>query len=117
MNFESSQQKPSEKNPFENENAIIKGAVDFIMSAKEVGGDNEGWTAGAGRVGFAQTFLEDFSASQGVKDKILEQVKILVEKDRNEHKEEMSGKLGITGQEGQGKRRNEETEWRRQHGA
>ena len=40
--FELPQQESSDKNPFENEENIIKGVVDFIMSAEEVDGKDEG---------------------------------------------------------------------------
>jgi len=116
--FESSQQESSDKNPFENEENIIKGTVDFIMSAKVENGDTEeGWTEGAGRIGFAQMFLEDFTASKEIKEKILEKVKELVVSEQQENKERMAGTMGITGQEGQRNARKGEDEWRRQHGA
>lgn len=118
MNFELPQQGSSGKNIFENEKNVIEGTVDFIMSAKvENDGAEEGWTEGAGRIGFAQMFLEDFTASKEIKEKILERVKELVANEQQENKERMAGTMGIIGQEGQRKTRKEEDEWRRQHGA
>lgn len=79
MGFESPQQESPDKGHFENEENIIAGAVDFIMSAEVEQSDaEEGWTEGAGRVGFAQMFLEDFAGSPEIKEKILERVKELV---------------------------------------
>ena len=76
------------KNPFENEENTIKETVDFIMSARGENDDTEeGWTEGAGRIGFAQMFLEDFAASQETKEKILEKVRGLVANEQQENKQ------------------------------
>ena len=62
-------------------------------------------------------FLEDFTASKEIKEKILEKVKELVASEQQENKGRMAGTMGIKDQEGQGKARKEEDNWRRQHGA
>src|SRR3989344_631656 len=115
--FELPQQESSDKNPFENEENIIKGVVDFIMSAEEVDGKDEGGTRGSGRIGFAEKFMEDLTASAETKEKILEKVKELVASEQQENKDHMAGSMGITGQEGQRNARKGEDEWRRHHGA
>lgn len=115
--FESPQQESSDKNPFENEENIVRGVVDFIMSAEEVDGKDEGWTRESGRIGFAEKFLEDLTASAEAKEKILERVKELVANGQQENRDRMAGTMGIEGQKGQGKSRKEEDHWRRQHGA
>lgn len=107
MNIESQKQhheESSDKNPFGNEENVIEGAVDFIMSAtEESDSTEEGWTEEAGRMGFAEKFLEGFTASDKVKQEILDRVQRLVAEKQEENRERMAGTMGIVGQKGQGK--------------
>lgn len=119
MNFESqNKNESSDKNPFENAENIVTGAVDFIMSAKVENGDTEEESMEeAGRIGFARMFLEDFSASDEIKEEILKRVGERVREEREEGRSHMAKNMGITGEEGQGKARKEEQGWRKQLGA